>query len=163
MLDSDQALDPPVCRSTRQHRPPLWQQNYIANYSSQVVATVTDTPVKPLFNCFLATITSTNDPVSFKNDVQRPHWVAATNTELEALEHNEIWSVTELPQGKTTIGCKWLFKIKYNPDGSIERHKSRLVILGRRQRYGENYTETFTPVAKMTTVQTMLAVVAIED
>ena len=85
------------------------------------------------------------------------------NTVLEALEDNETWIVTPLPPGKTTIGCKWLYKTKYNANGSVERCKSRLVILGCNQKYGEDYIETFAPVAKMSTVRTVLDVAAIHD
>lgn len=75
--------------------------------------------------------------------MQHAHWVQAMNDELDALESNHTWDVTTLPHGRKAIGCKWLFKTKFNPDGSIERHKSRLVVLGCKQKYGEDYAETF--------------------
>lgn len=150
-------------KSTRAHRPPQWQQDYIINHCAQPVASVTNLSINPSFSCFLATVSATNDPIYFKDAVQQAHWVSSMNDELEALERNGTWSVAELPHSKTAIGCKWVFKTKFNSDGSIERHKSRLVILGCRQKYGEDYKETFAPVAKMTTVRTMLAVAAIEN
>jgi len=81
----------------------------------------------------------------------------------DALEENETWEVTDLPKGKTAIGCKWLYKTKFKPSGMIERCKSRLVVLGNKQQHGIDYAETFAPVAQITTVRTVLAVAAMEE
>lgn len=50
--------------------------------------------------------------------------------ELNAMESNNIWTITPLPKGKHSIGCKWIYKLKFNSDGSIARHKARLVAKG---------------------------------
>lgn len=85
------------------------------------------------------------------------------NVELRALEANGTWEITTLPEGKKAIGSKWLYKTKYNSDGTFERCKVRFVIQGCRQRKGIHYDETFAPMAKMLTVRALLAVAAIKD
>jgi len=60
--------------------------------------------------------------------------------EIKALQNNETWTVTDLPHGKKALGCKWIYKIKHKSDGSVERFKACLVILGSRQVEGIDYT-----------------------
>lgn len=59
--------------------------------------------------------------------------------EIQALEENNTWYLTDLPEGKIPIGCKLVFKGKYKVDGSIERHKARLVAKGYTQQLGIDY------------------------
>lgn len=154
---------PVLRRSARVTKPPTWLDNFVTTPPSANVAYVTDQVINPQFNCFLVSLSNTSDPVTFNQAVQEVHWVDAMNRELSALEDNGTWEMTTLPPGKKAIPCKWLFKTKYNPDGTVERHKARLVVLGCKQIYGIDYMDTFAPVAKLTTVRTLLIVAAIND
>ena len=70
------------------------------------------------------------EPLTFKEATKSPQaeeWIAATDEEYKSLIENETWELTDLPEGKTKIGCKWVFKVKYDKDGGVERFKRRLV------------------------------------
>ena len=100
------------------------------------------------------------EPHTYQQAIQDANWRQAINAELLALENNKTWVLTTLPVGKKPIGCKWVFKVKYKPDGTIERYKARLVAKGYTQTNGIDYLETFSPVVKMTTVRMLLSLAA---
>ena len=80
--------------------------------------------------------------------------------EMAALGVNETWELVPLPEGKKSIGCKWVYKVNHNSDGTVSRYEARLVAKGYAQTYGIDYEETFSPVAKMATICTIIAVAA---
>jgi hypothetical protein len=85
-------------------------------------------------------------------------WRQAMQKEIEAIEENNTWSLEELPEGKHAIDSKWVYKIKYKPNGDIERYKARLLARGFTQVEGVDYHDTFAPVAKLFTVRCLLTV-----
>ena len=84
------------------------------------------------------------------------------DAEIAALEANNTWTLTLLPPGKKLIGCKWVYRVKYKSDGSIERYRARSVAKGFTQKEGLDYIETFSLVAKMISVKCVLAVVVVK-
>lgn len=96
------SITQPLRRTSRLPKQPQWIQDYVC--SNQSSASSIDTEA-----------------------VLDSRWVDAMKQEIRALEENDTWEVVSLPQGKVPIGCKWVYRIKYQPDGSIERFKARLV------------------------------------
>ncbi|KAJ0924954.1 putative RNA-directed DNA polymerase [Helianthus annuus] len=97
-------------------------------------------------------------PKFFGQAIHNPKWVDAMKAEIQALERNKTWTLQEFPKGKRPIESKWVYKIKYKPNGDIERYKARLVAKGFTQMEGIDFHDTFSPVAKLVTVRCLLAV-----
>ena len=87
-----------------------------------------------------------------------PKWEAAIKEELRSLEVFSTFEVVDLPPGKRPVGCKYVFKIKYKPDGSIDKYKVRLVAQGFLQQEGIDCNEIFAPVVDSTSMSLLLAI-----
>ena len=80
--------------------------------------------------------------------------------EFDALQANHTWRLVPRPDRANIVTGKWVFKHKYNPDGSLDRYKARWVVCGFTQRAGIDFGETFTPVVKPATIRTVLTLIA---
>jgi Reverse transcriptase (RNA-dependent DNA polymerase) len=98
--------------------------------------------------------------ISFEEAIRDPKWKAVIDEEMKAIEKNETWEMIDLPKRHKPIGVKWMYKKKMTPQGTIERHKARLVVKGYRQKAGIDYDEVFTPVARMETIQLLISQIA---
>ena len=77
--------------------------------------------------------------------------------EYKSLLANDTWDLVPLPKGKKLVRCKWVYRIKYGPDGKVDKHKARLVAKGFSQVEGIDYTETFAAIAKMNSICLVLS------
>ena len=77
--------------------------------------------------------------------------------EIKAIEKNNTWELTNLPNGQKTIGVKWVYKTKLNEKGEVKKHKARLVAKGYKQEFGVDYKEVFAPVARLDTIRLVLS------
>jgi hypothetical protein len=99
-------------------------------------------------------------PTYFKEAAQEPHWVQVMNQEIDSIEKKNTWDLVDLPRHKKSIGVKWVYKTKINEKEQIEKHKARLVAKGFSQQPSTHYGENFSPIARLDTIQTLLAIVA---
>nr|KAJ0189684.1 hypothetical protein LSAT_V11C800438810 [Lactuca sativa] len=106
-----------------------------------------------------------DDPKTFTKAMMSrdaPLWKEAINDEMDSIMGNGTWELADLPKGRRPIGSKWIFKKKYHPDGSISAYKARLVAKGYRQREGIDYFDTYAPVARISSIRTLIAISALK-
>jgi len=128
-------------QSTRLSRPPDWYGFF--------------SPVS-----LVTTLSTISIPSCYKQAMEHECWQNAMQAELQAFKENHTWDIVPCPPTIKPIGSKWVFSVKLRSDGFLDRYKARLLALGYKQEYEVDYEETFAPVAKMTTVRTILAIAA---
>jgi vacuolar-type H+-ATPase catalytic subunit A/Vma1 len=100
------------------------------------------------------------EPTSYTEAQEFPTWRRAMEAEMEMINKNATWQLIERPNHRKVIGVRWVFKTKLNPDGSICKHKARLVVKDYAQQYGVDYLETFAPVARYDTIRLLITLAA---
>eukprot|EP00253_Pinus_taeda_P029479 PITA_29479 len=107
---------------------------------------------------------STNfEPNSFKESTSHDEWKDAMKKEYDSLIKNGTWKLVDPPLGTKPIGYKWFYKNKYKVDGSLDKHKPRLVEKGFAQKEGVDYKDNLSPIAKWATIRTLFSLAAQND
>jgi hypothetical protein len=100
------------------------------------------------------------EPTFFEEAIQKKEWADAMTEEYQSIIKNDVWEIVPRPKRKDVVSSKWIFKIKHVVDGSIEKYKARFVARGFSQKEGIDYEETFAPVARYTSIRTIIALAA---
>lgn len=178
----DSALDTGVgsvdiARPKRSTKPPSYLSEYhcallpFTSFSSTSIPTEQKAPyqissvlnydnLNPQIQASILAYTLETEPKIFKEAMASEMWHGSVNAEFETLEQNRTWDVESLSPGKNVVGCKWVYTLKYNADGTIERPKSPLVAQSFTQQEGLDYMDIFSPVAKLTSVKLLIGLAA---
>ncbi|KAL0352264.1 UNVERIFIED_CONTAM: Retrovirus-related Pol polyprotein from transposon TNT 1-94 [Sesamum calycinum] len=109
---------------------------------------------------FLKEFCENNEAIT---SIDSSFWKEDIKNELDSIMTNHTWDLVDLPVGSKPIKCKWIFKKKIKPDGSIDKFKARLVVVGYTQKKGIDYFDTYSPVTKIATIRALIALSAIND
>ena len=139
--DSESAMELVPRRSERDRRNPN-------RYGDWVAYITTDLPTEP---------STLKEALGSQEAAE---WQEAMKMEMDSLHSNDVWDLVKLPEGRKVIGSKWVFKRKLSPDGTVQRHKARLVAQGFSQKFGLDYEETFSPVVRFESVRMVIAAAA---
>lgn len=147
-----------VCNSSTSHQDtsplgtpyPIYSFHYFDHFS-------------PSQNKFSLSITKSIEPRTYKEACQHDCWVKEMHIELDALVANNTWQLVEKPPYVKPIGSRWVYKVKHRADGSIERYKAKSVAKGYNQIEGLDFFDIFSPVEKLTTVRTLIALASLKQ
>ncbi|KAL8153157.1 hypothetical protein V2J09_010917 [Rumex salicifolius] len=143
-------------RSNRERHTLTWSKDYVMVVcDASNVAANEDRELSTSLTHALAIF----EPSKYKDAQGKPQWEGSMKKELDALEANGTWVLTSLTKGHVAIGSKWVYKVKFRADGSIERHKAK----GFNQKLGKDYKHTFSPVVNLPTVRIVLPIATAKE
>jgi hypothetical protein len=100
------------------------------------------------------------EPTTFEEAVQKGQWKEAMAEEHQSIMKNEVWEIVPRPKEKSVVTSKWVYKIKHAADGRVDKYKARFVARGFSQKEGEDYDETFSTVARYTSIRAIISFAA---
>ncbi|XP_076912187.1 uncharacterized protein LOC143570413 [Bidens hawaiensis] len=151
-------------RDTTEHMPstsahPMTTRSKAGIFKPKHIADLASLTTHPL-QIVLSALT---EPRGFKSAAKDPKWLAAMHEEINALHFNRTWTFVPRPLSTNIVGSKWVYRIKDHSDGSIERYKAHLVAQGYTQIPGLDYSHTFSPVVKASTVPIVLSLAVLNS
>lgn len=108
----------------RRRREPVWMGDYV---SGEGLSEEEDDVQQLAMEMQQLAMFASNDPTTFEETAKSSTWREAMDREIQAIERNGTWELTELPRGAKKIGVKWVFKTKLNEKGEVDKYKARLV------------------------------------
>ena len=114
--------------------------------------------LSPSYQSFALAVLTESIPKSYLEALQVLAWKAAMDVEYAAFLLRETWTLVPRPVDANVVSCKWVYSLKYNPDGSIARYKARLVARGFSQAYGLDYHETFLLVGRLSSIRVLFSI-----
>ena len=132
-------------RPSRDRRPPIWASDYVCNLMTHKSGMSSNTQsqkstcqypienymtyknISPTHLHYLCNIDTAHEPYTYKEAIKDEHWIKAMKCEIDALESNHTWDIVPLPKDKKPVRCKCVYKIKYKPNGEVDKYKAKLV------------------------------------
>ena len=140
--DVQEAPQATVREGRRQTRPPSYLRDYVTEHEEDDEVNMVQL--------------NSSDPSNFADAQKCANWREAMDAEVDSIEKNHTWVLSDLPRGAKCIGVKWIYKTKLNELGEVSKYKARLVAKGYAQEHGVDYTEVYAPVARMDTIRTIV-------
>lgn len=140
-----------------------WEESLEKPLTQYLDDNIDDVPVRgtrSLSDIYERSNVAVFEPAEFKEAEMDDKWIEAMREELRMIEKNDTWELVDRPQNRKIIGVKWVYRTKLNADGSVNKHKARLVVKGYSQVFGVDFSETFAPVARLDTIRMLLALAA---
>jgi hypothetical protein len=100
------------------------------------------------------------EPTMFEEAVQKKQWKEAMTEEHHSIMKNDVWEIVPRPKEKSVVTSKWVYKIKHAADESVDKYKSRFIVIGFYQKEGEDYDETFSLISRYTSIRDIISLIA---
>lgn len=150
---------PNTIKFTRTIQPLSHLKDYACNSNSNISCQypiqnyILHSQISPNHQAYIMSLSCETKPTNYQVESRDPRWAKAMETEIDALNKKHTWEFVDMPIDASFIGSKWVYKIKRHTDGSIERFKACSVGQGFNQNDGLDYFETFSPVAKISSLE----------